>query len=224
MLVFVDESAKDRNSSRRRRSWSKRGQTPFRDAYLASASGPRYTLIAACDLDGFILEACQTVEREHGAADRDPTRGTVDGERFKLWLKEKLCPVLGNYERCEPRSLVALDNATVHHVDGVVELIEATGAKVIFLAPYAPEYNPIETMFHLYKSSLRRLQYMSWIDAHVLSLESVTPAKARALFRHACVPACEHFADSLTEEEEAMVCAVTAIVGIICVRKRKRNM
>lgn len=34
-LIFVDESAKDRNSSRRRRSWSKPGQTPFRPSYLA---------------------------------------------------------------------------------------------------------------------------------------------------------------------------------------------
>jgi len=75
---------------------------------------------------------------------------------------------------------------TLHRLfilDGVVELIEATGAKVIFLAPYAPEYNnPIETMFHVDKSSLRLLQHMSWIDAHVLSFESVKPAKARALF------------------------------------------
>jgi len=35
MLVCIDESAKDRNSSRRRRSWSRRGLAPFRRSHLA---------------------------------------------------------------------------------------------------------------------------------------------------------------------------------------------
>lgn len=95
-LVFVDESQKDRNSSRRRRSWARRGIPPFRNGYLAEHHRKRYTFIGACDINGFIIEACDTVERESGANDNDPTHGTVNGERFKLWVEEKLLPVLGN--------------------------------------------------------------------------------------------------------------------------------
>ena len=111
-LIYIDESQKDRNSSRRRRSWSKRGQSPFRPAYLQSAHGRRYSLIAACDIDGFVLEACETVDQSTGQNDNDPTRGTVDGDRFKLWVEEKLIPVLGNYERAEARSIVACNFGT----------------------------------------------------------------------------------------------------------------
>lgn len=210
-LIFVDESAKDRNSSRRRRSWSRRGLTPFRKAYFAGSHFKRYTLIAACDINGFVLEACETVLREHGAADNNPSRGTVDGERFKLWVEEKLIPVLGKYHDGAPRSIVVLDNASVHHVDGIVEMIQEAGAKVVFTAPYSPEYNPIETMFHVYKASLRRNKRMNWLDAHCIGLEAVTPKKAQMLFQHAKIPYCDH-AD--TENMLVVLTAATIILGM----------
>jgi transposase len=208
MLIFIDESAKDRNSSRRRRSWSRRGQTPFRHAYFAGTNAKRYTLLAACDINGFVIEACDTVEREHGSADNNPTRGTVDGERFKLWVEHKLVPTLGKYTECEPRSIVVLDNASVHHVDGIVELIEAAGAKVVYTAPYSPEYNPIETMFHIYKTTLRRHWQLNWIDAHLLGLHAVTPDTARMLFKHAKVPGCDGFQRHGAEEEDEVVTVI----------------
>jgi transposase len=211
MLIFIDESAKDRNSSRRRRSWSRRGQTPFRAAYFAGTRAKRYTLLAACDIHGFVIEACETVERELGKDDKNPTRGTIDGDRFKLWVEEMLIPVLGKYHECAPRSIVVLDNASIHHVDGIVEMIEAAGAKVIFTAPYSPEYNPIETMFHLYKTTLRRHWQKHWIHAHCLGLESVTPQIARSLFRHAKVPGCEHYVSPQEKDEEEMMTTVFAM-------------
>ena len=70
-LIYIDESQKDRNSSRRRRAWSKLGQTPFRPAYLQSAHGRRYSLLAACDADGFVIKACETVEQATGQNNKD---------------------------------------------------------------------------------------------------------------------------------------------------------
>jgi len=40
-----------------------------------------------------------------------------------------------------------MDNASIHHVDPVVELITAAGALVRFLPPYSPDLNPIEEVF-----------------------------------------------------------------------------
>ena len=69
---------------------------PFRLVYLQSAHGRQYLLIAVCNVDGFVLEACKTVEQSMGQNDKDPIQGTVDGERFKLWVEEKLITVLRN--------------------------------------------------------------------------------------------------------------------------------
>jgi transposase len=37
-----------------------------------------------------------------------------------------------------------MDNLSAHKVAGIGELIEARGAKVIYLPPYSPDLNPIE--------------------------------------------------------------------------------
>ena len=58
------------------------------------------------------------------------------------------------FDGTNPRSVVILDNASIHHCDGVVELIEST-ALVIFLPLYSPDLNPIEETFASIKSYLR---------------------------------------------------------------------
>ena len=70
---------------------------------------------------------------------------TIDKNRFRMWVEEKLIPTLGNYALGEPRSVVIMDNATIHA--GVRELIRGAGAKLIYLSAYSPELNPIELMF-----------------------------------------------------------------------------
>lgn len=208
-VVFLDESHKSANAARRRRCWSPKGITPRRPEYFTAANGKRYTLIAACDYNGFIAEACQMVEREHGDSDQDLSRGTVDGERFEMWVENMLVPVLGNYERGEARSIVVLDNASVHHSDRVVRLIEEAGAVVIYTAPYTPELNPIEYMFRQYKSFLRRHHDMDWVILNTLALRTVTPADAKALFRHCEVPGCQHYGKESRSRSRALIIALS---------------
>ena len=66
------------------------------------------------------------------------TTGTVDSERFVAYVREKLAPQLGNYALGEPRSVVVMDNARIHKDPRVRQLIEATGAKLIWNAAYSP--------------------------------------------------------------------------------------
>jgi transposase len=40
--------------------------------------------------------------------------------------------------------VVVMDNLRFHKVNGVREKIEAAGAKLLYLAPYSPDLNPIE--------------------------------------------------------------------------------
>ena len=110
--------------------------------------------MAAADINGFIVSSCHTVPQnvisDEGAA------GTVDSEYFLSWVKDYLCPVLGNYELGEPRSVVFMDNASTHMTEEVEEAIVATGAVIIYGAPYSPHLNPIEDYFSMYKNYLKQ--------------------------------------------------------------------
>ena len=68
--------------------------------------------------------------------------GAVDKKRFVQWVKQKLLPVLGNYTLCQENSIVILDNTTIHHSKEIVNLIQATSAKIIYLPPILPILTP----------------------------------------------------------------------------------
>jgi hypothetical protein len=60
--------------------------------------------------------------------------GTLNGAVFLYFLEPFLCPLL------KPGQYVILDNASPHNVEGVRELIEKTGASLLHLPPYSPDY------------------------------------------------------------------------------------
>jgi len=193
-LLLVDETHKDRNAARRRRGWGRRnnklGQSIISEWYRSVV---RYTLIAAADINGFIESACDTVLRDEisdeGAA------GTVDREYFVNWVRTKLCPVLGRYEYGEPRSVVMLDNASTHMCTDVTDLIEATGAVIIYSAPFSPQLNPIENYFSMYKRHLKFLGEQprtQWEYAHQASLDCVNRENGILYFRLCGVPGAEN--------------------------------
>ena len=49
-----------------------------------------------------------------------------------------------------------MDNLGAHKVKGVRELIEAAGARLLYLPPYSPDFNPIEMAWSKLKNFLRR--------------------------------------------------------------------
>ena len=53
-------------------------------------------------------------------------------------------------------SVLVLDNAQIHHDEYLVNLVESVGCKIIYLPPYSPDFNPIETAFSSIKSWLKR--------------------------------------------------------------------
>src|SRR4051812_24522852 len=52
-------------------------------------------------------------------------------------------------------SVIVMDNARIHHNNELVELLEGLECCVIFLPPYSPDFNPIETAFSTIKSWIR---------------------------------------------------------------------
>lgn len=49
-----------------------------------------------------------------------------------------------------------MDNLRTHKVDGVRQAIEFAGAKLLYLPPYSPDFNPIERLWSKIKSILRK--------------------------------------------------------------------
>ena len=97
--------------------------------------GENITMLAALSLFG--IDAPMTIE------------GAVDGLVFKTYVEQVLAPTLDHGD------VVVMDNLGAHKVAGVIEAIEARGAKVIFLPPYSPDLNPIEKCWSKIKTFLR---------------------------------------------------------------------
>ena len=58
------------------------------------------------------------------------------------------------------RSVLILDNARIHHDNGLLEYLDAFGVYVEFLPPYSPDLNPIETAFSFIKNYFILINYV----------------------------------------------------------------
>jgi len=75
--------------------------------------------------------------------------GAMNGEMFLAWVRQGLAPTL------RPGDVVILDNLATHKIRGVREALEAVGARLLYLPPYSPDFNPIEPMWSKIKQTLR---------------------------------------------------------------------
>ena len=102
--------------------------------------GVRYSAIPVVSMDG--------------VHDVYLAEGSVNGDKFELFIRECLLPILSPFNGSNPRSIVIMDNASIHHVQNVIDLIEGqAGAKLIFLPPYSPDLNPVEQVFSTVKKA-----------------------------------------------------------------------
>jgi transposase len=77
--------------------------------------------------------------------------GPINGDWFEAYVDQILVPTL------KPGDTVIMDNLASHKRLSVKLLIEAAGAKLAFLPPYSPDFNPIEKAFSKLKANLRRI-------------------------------------------------------------------
>ncbi|HER25961.1 MAG TPA: IS630 family transposase, partial [Rhodospirillales bacterium] len=76
--------------------------------------------------------------------------GPMNGDAFLAYVDQVLVPEL------QPDDVVIMDNLPAHKVKGVRHAIEAAGAKLLYLPPYSPDFNPIEMAFSKLKAILRK--------------------------------------------------------------------
>jgi transposase len=78
--------------------------------------------------------------------------GPIDTASFCAYVEQVLVPTL------RPGDVVILDNLAVHKQPAVQTAIEHAGARIRFLPPYSPDFNPIEQVFAKLKAFLRALR------------------------------------------------------------------
>ena len=105
--------------------------------------------------------------------------GAMHGAAFKTYVEQVLVPELA------PGDVVVMDNLPAHKVAGIRQAIEAAGARLLYLPPYSPDFNPIEMAFSKLKALLRKAAARTvddlW-DAIAAAIETVTPSECQNYF------------------------------------------
>lgn len=107
--------------------------------------------------------------------------GPIDAVSFLAYVEQVLVPTLRSGD------VVILDNLAVHKQPEVRAAIEAAGARLRFLPPYSPDFNPIELVFAKLKAFLRAARPRTFDEVTMLlgiALELFTPRECANYVRH----------------------------------------
>jgi transposase len=129
--------------------------------------GKNLTLLGAIRLSGWVQLTAQLM--------------TANGDRFAKWLVRRLLP------RLSKGDVLVMDNLRAHYHPKVATACAASGVRVMYLPPYSPDFNPIESGWALQKQHVRR--YAPRDPAALVRIARrarfrVTPAHARNWFGH----------------------------------------
>ena len=108
--------------------------------------------------------------------------GPINGCAFQAYVDQVLVPELRQGD------IVVMDNLGSHKRASVRAAIEAAGARLLYLPPYSPDFNPIENAFSKLKALLRSAAERTveglW-NAIGSSLDRFTPCECANYFQAA---------------------------------------
>jgi len=161
-LVFIDETGATTKMARLR------GRSPRGERCRAAIPHGHWkttTLVAGLRLDG--MTAPMVID------------GAMNGGAFAAYAEHLLAPTLA------PGDIVVMDNLPAHRVKGAREAIEKAGARLLFLPPYSPDFNPIEQAFAKLKALLRKAaaRTVDALEAAIaVALDAFTPGECANYF------------------------------------------
>lgn len=94
--------------------------------------------------------------------------GPMDGECFLAWVEQMLVPTLRKGD------IVVMDNLPAHKVAGVRDAIQVAGARLLYLPPYSPDFNPIEPGFSKLKAHVRKAAPRTIDALHQAAADALT--------------------------------------------------
>ncbi len=107
--------------------------------------------------------------------------GAMNGELFAAYVQQHLAPQLRSGD------ILVLDNLAAHKAAGVAEAVANHDARLLYLPPYSPDFNPIEQVFSKIKNTLRRREHRTISElerAFGESLDWITKQEAANYFQH----------------------------------------
>lgn len=107
--------------------------------------------------------------------------GAVDTEVFNAYVEQVLRPTI------QRGDVLVLDNLSAHHARQIEEVAAECRAQVIWLAPYSPDFSPIEMMWSKIKTALRaaKARRREALERAVqAALELITEADCLGWFTH----------------------------------------
>lgn len=142
MFVFIDETGADRRDTLRKYGYSLRGKPATKKSLLVR--GERVSAIACMSMDGIL--------------DVKTHKETTTGDVFYEFIHTHLIPHLCPFDGLNSKSVVILDNCSIHHCAEVESTLREIGVMVHFLPPYSPDLNPIEEAFSKVKTQLKSIE------------------------------------------------------------------
>lgn len=107
--------------------------------------------------------------------------GPINSEIFLAYVQQQLVRIL------KPGDIVVMDNLSSHKGPKIRKALEEVGARLVFLPPYSPDFNPIEQVFSKLKALLRKAKERTldglW-DRLGKVLDQFPPDECRRYFRH----------------------------------------
>jgi transposase len=107
----------------------------------------------------------------------------MDAAAFKVYVSKCLVPQLWK------GAVVVMDNLSAHKVEAIAPLIEAVGARILYMSPYSPEFNPIEHWWSQLKAFLRQFSATTtkMVDTLIkTAMDLMDPKHLRNWFAHCC--------------------------------------
>jgi transposase len=108
---------------------------------------------------------------------------SMDAAAFEVYVSKCLVPQLWK------GAVVVMDNLPAHKVNAIAPLIEAVGARVLYLSPYSAEFNPIEHWWSQLKAFLRQFSPTTSqrVDRLIkIAMNLMNPHHLRNWFAHCC--------------------------------------
>ena len=104
-------------------------------------------------------------------------------------MRNHLLPIVQPFDGYNAKSVVVMDNASIHHIHSVVACINSVGALVRFLPPYSPDFNPIESVFGEVKQYLQSNDLLhtslSMNSILLMAFNSVSQENCKSYIEHA---------------------------------------
>jgi transposase len=171
-LIFLDESASSERTGDRKYGWSPLNLICEQSRPLKRSE--RWSILPALAEDGYL--------------DWTIFQGSITAVLFLEFVRDRVLPHCSAYPG--PRSVLILDNASIHKSAELRCMCEEKGVLLKFLPPYSPDFNPIENTFKDLKAWIRKNHVLAadfddFGDFLEFAVGQCKGSNARQHFRHA---------------------------------------